>query len=87
MGAKAAIMAAVFCWDGDAPFALEVEAGRLSLSTAGFQCWNALHILQGLSFGPKTMPGGSGGFLEDELDASPDVQSAEEKKGRGDGRD
>ena len=85
--AKAAIMAAVFCWDGDAPFALGVEAGCLALSTGGFQCRNAVQILHGLPSGPRTMPGGSGGFLEDELDASPDVQSAEEKKGRGDGRD
>ena len=81
--AKAAIMAAVFCWDADAPVG---EAGCLALSTGGFQCRNAVQILQGLPSGPRTMPGGSGGFLEDELYASPDIQPAEDMKGREDGR-
>ena len=75
--AKAAIMAAVLCWvDDDAPSALALafeEVPCLPLGVGGFQCRNAVQILHGFPSGPRTIPGGSGAFLEDELAVSADI--------------
>ena len=75
--AKAAIMAAVLLWvDDDAPFGLAFafeEVPGLAVGVGGFQCRNAVQILHGFPSGPRTIPGGSGAFLEDELDVSADI--------------
>ena len=67
-------MEAVLCCDDGALFGFAFALAEVDcLAFGGFQCRNAVQILHGFPSGPRTIPGGSGGFLGAEPAASVDI--------------